>query len=81
MTYKGKPVITSHEPTVFVEGQPALIAGRFADENNPVLISREPTVLIAGHPAATFDGQVADESRSASGKPTVLLAGRPAADV
>jgi len=80
MTHTGKPVITPREPTVLIECQPAVIAGRSADDINPVLISGEPTVLIAGHPAATLDGQ-AGEARSASGKPTVLVAGRPAADV
>ena len=80
MPQAGKPVITSVEPTVFIEGQPAVIAGRSADDNNPALISGEPTVLIAGHPAAMLDGQVAGEARSVSGRPTVLVAGRPAAE-
>ena len=79
MTPTGKSIITPVEPTVLIEGQPAIIAGRSADTNITALTSGEPTVLIAGHPAATLV-QATGESHSISGKPTVLVAGRPAAE-
>jgi len=79
MTHTENP-ITPVEPTVFIEGQPAVIAGRSADDNHPALTSGEPTVLIAGHPAATLNGHAAIEFRSTSGRPTVLVAGRPAVE-
>ncbi|MCL2622660.1 MAG: PAAR domain-containing protein [Planctomycetaceae bacterium] len=72
MSHTTKRAVTSAEPTVLTEGQPAAVAGRVADIEQP-LTSGEPTVLIAGHPAATSDGQT-------SGKPTVIIGGRPAAD-
>jgi|GEM_PF-3262758 len=80
MTPIGKPVITPLEPTVLIEGQPAVIAGRSTDDNHSAIIPGEQTVLIADHPAATLDSQVVGESHSVSGKPTVLVAGRSVAE-
>jgi len=80
VTHTGNPNTTSREPTVLIEGQPAVIAGRSSDDSNTALVSGEPTVLIADHPAATLDGQVVGVSRSVSGRPTVLIAGHPATE-
>ena len=80
MSNTQKSTITPVEPTVLIEGQPAVITGRSADDNHPAVVSGEPTVLIAGHPAAILNGQAVAESRSVSGKPSVLVASRPATE-
>ena len=68
MTKVKKTPVTPAEPTVLMEGQPAVIAVR----------EGEPTVLIAGRPAASWDATSTQEHPPLSGKPTVLVAGHPA---
>ena len=77
MTHTGNPLMTPREPTVLIEGQPAILAGQLAENNNLTIVSGEPTVLAAGQPAAILHGNAAGKS---SGKPTVLVASRPAAE-
>jgi uncharacterized Zn-binding protein involved in type VI secretion len=82
MTQNRKLTVLPAEPTVLIEGQPAVIAGHSAD-NAPLMISGEPTILVGGHPVAILDGQMPDCQTSSEhpqvfGKPTVLIAGRPA---